>query len=60
MDGKDYRGYLIMSLVQCLMSAGHGGQILLSDATEKLMCEKLLGGVGLRDMAEHRFKDVPH
>ena len=49
-----------MSLVQRLMSAGHGGQILLSDATEKLLRDQLSEGVHLYDMGEHKFKDVPH
>ena len=31
-DGQEYRGYLTMSLVQRLMSAGHGGQVLVSGA----------------------------
>lgn len=39
--GGEYHGYLTLSLVQRLMSAGHGGQILLSDATEKLLREEL-------------------
>jgi predicted ATPase/class 3 adenylate cyclase/tetratricopeptide (TPR) repeat protein len=60
LSGQDYRGYLTMSLIQRLMSAGHGGQILVSDATEKLLREKLHEGVSLRDIGEHKFKDVPH
>jgi predicted ATPase/class 3 adenylate cyclase/tetratricopeptide (TPR) repeat protein len=59
-DGVDYRGYLTMSLVQRLMSAGYGGQILLSNATENLLRGQLPKDVTLRDMGEHRFKDVPH
>lgn len=59
-DGKDYRGYLTMSLIQRMMSAGHGGQILLSNATENLLRDQLPKNVSLRDMGEHKFKDVPH
>jgi predicted ATPase/class 3 adenylate cyclase len=59
-DGKDYRGYLTMSLVQRLMSVGHGGQILLSNATETLLRGQLPDNVNLRDMGEHHFKDVPN
>jgi predicted ATPase/class 3 adenylate cyclase len=58
-DGKDYRGYLTMSLVQRLMSAGHGGQILLSGATENLLRGQLPNDVQLLDMGKHNFKDVP-
>lgn len=59
-DGDGYRGYLTMSLVQRLMSAGHGGQILLSDATEKLLREEFSDTTQLRDLGEHKFKDVPY
>jgi len=57
---NEYRGYLTMSLVQRIMSAGHGGQILLSDATEKLLLDQLPKDVNLRDMGEHKFKDISH
>lgn len=59
-DGKDYHGYLTMSLIQRMMSAGHGGQILLSNATENLLRNQLPKDISLRDMGEHKFKDVPH
>jgi len=59
-DGKDYRGYLTLSLIQRVMSAGYGGQILLSDATEKLILDQLPKDVSLRDMGEHKFKDMSH
>jgi predicted ATPase/class 3 adenylate cyclase len=58
-DGKDYRGYLTMSLVQRLMSAGHGGQILVSGATENLLRSRLPDGINLRDLGKHNFKDTP-
>jgi predicted ATPase/class 3 adenylate cyclase len=54
----DYHGYLTMSLVQRLMSAGHGGQILLSNAAENLLRGQLPKDMSLRDMGEHKFKDV--
>ena len=56
--GSEYRGYLAMSLVQRIMSAGHGGQILLSSATEALVRGQLPQQVHLRDMGEYKFKDV--
>jgi predicted ATPase/class 3 adenylate cyclase len=56
----EYHGYLTMSLVQRLMSAGHGGQILISDTTEKLLREELPKNVSLRNLGEHKFKDVSY
>jgi predicted ATPase/class 3 adenylate cyclase len=41
-----------------IMSAGHGGQILLSDATRALSGSDLPHGVALRDLGEHRLKDL--
>jgi predicted ATPase/class 3 adenylate cyclase len=56
----EYQGYLTLSLVQRIMSAGHGGQILISNATENLLRGQLPKDVSLRDMGEHKFKDVPY
>jgi predicted ATPase len=42
------------------MAAGHGGQVLLSQATRELLPEELPGGIGLRDLGEHRLKDLTH
>src|ERR1700694_3244972 len=41
-----------------LMSAGHGGQVLLSHTTRDLVEHDLPNGVGLRDLGEHRLKDL--
>ena len=59
-DGKDYHGYLTLSLIQRLMSAGHGGQVLLSHATENLIRDQLPKDTSLRDMGEHKLKDIVH
>ncbi len=42
--------------------AGHGGQVLLSETTRGLVADDLPDGVDLRDMGEHRLKDLarPH
>ncbi|MGH2662698.1 MAG: ATP-binding protein [Actinomycetota bacterium] len=40
--------------------AGHGGQVLLSEATEGLVQRSLPEGVELLDLGEHRLKDLPH
>jgi class 3 adenylate cyclase len=41
-----------------IMSAGHGGQVLLSQATRELVEHTLPDGVSLRDLGEHRLKDL--
>jgi predicted ATPase/class 3 adenylate cyclase len=58
-DGQ-YMGYLALCRVQRLMSAGHGGQTLLSRATQDLTQDELPQGVRLRDLGEHRLKDLIH
>jgi hypothetical protein len=40
------------------MSAGHGGQVLLSRTTHDLVEYDLPDGVDLRDLGEHRLKDL--
>src|SRR5688572_5362556 len=58
-EGNEYRGYTTLSFVQRLMSAGHGGQILVSSATENLLREQLPGQISLRDMGMQKFAGVP-
>jgi predicted ATPase/class 3 adenylate cyclase len=41
-----------------IASAGHGGQVLLSDATRTLVEHALPDGIELRDLGEHRLKDL--
>ena len=41
-----------------LMSAGYGGQVLLSQTTRDLVEHDLPEGVSLRNLGEHRLKDV--
>jgi predicted ATPase/class 3 adenylate cyclase len=41
-----------------LMSAGHGGQVLLSQTTASLVEQDLPEDVSLRDLGEHRLKDL--
>ncbi len=40
------------------MSAGHGGQVLISLATEELVRDELPEGVTLHDLGEKRLKDL--
>lgn len=49
-DDGQYSGYSAMALTQRLMSAGHGGQILLSDTSENLLHGQLLQDIQLRDL----------
>lgn len=56
----DYHGYATISRVQRLMSAGHGGQILLSLASQELVRDELPVEITLRDMGLHRLKDLIH
>jgi predicted ATPase/class 3 adenylate cyclase len=41
-----------------IMAVGHGGQVLLSAATAALMLDQLPDGTTLRDLGEHRLKDL--
>src|SRR5438034_899473 len=41
-----------------IMSAGHGGQVLLSAAAAALVMDQLPEGSTLRDLGEHRLKDL--
>jgi predicted ATPase/class 3 adenylate cyclase len=41
-----------------IMSAGHGGQVLLSQTTRDLVEHDLPDGVNLRDLGAHRLKDL--
>ena len=41
-----------------ICSAGHGGQVLLSLATQELVLGHLPSGTQLRDLGEHRLKDL--
>src|SRR5919109_693946 len=42
-----------------IMSAAHGGQILASEATRALVSRAMPSGTSLRDLGEHRLKDLP-
>jgi predicted ATPase/class 3 adenylate cyclase len=53
-----YEGYATLALTQRIMSAGHGGQILLSQTTHDLLQHKLLAQAQFLDMGERRLKDV--
>jgi predicted ATPase/class 3 adenylate cyclase len=41
-----------------IMSAGHGGQVLMSEITRDLVADLLPEGTSIRDVGEHRLKDL--
>ncbi|HEX9776187.1 MAG TPA: adenylate/guanylate cyclase domain-containing protein [Actinomycetota bacterium] len=53
----DYFGPALNRVAR-LMSIGHGGQVLISSATERLASEGLPEGVTLRDLGTHRLRDL--
>lgn len=56
-DG-DYFGSTVNRVAR-LLSAGHGGQVLLSEDTVERLPETALSGFSLRDLGRHRLKDFP-
>lgn len=55
-------GYVGMDVHRAsrICSAGYGGQILVSPSTAALVINNLPEGVYLRDLGEHRLKDLSH
>jgi len=53
-----YLGYSTLALTQRVMSAGHGGQILLSHGSEKYLHENLPEGTTLRDIGRYQLKGI--
>jgi predicted ATPase/class 3 adenylate cyclase len=53
-------GYVGLDVVRAarIAAAGHGGQILLSEATRALVEDALPDGVTLRDLGAYRLKDL--
>ena len=53
----DYFGPSVNHVAR-LLSAGHGGQILVSALTQALAQSRLPDGLSLRDLGEHQLKDL--
>jgi class 3 adenylate cyclase len=55
-------GYVGLDVVRAarICSAGHGGQILLSETTRALLGNNLPNGVEIRDLGQANLKDVQH
>jgi class 3 adenylate cyclase len=53
-------GYIGLDVVRAarICSAGHGGQVLLSETTRALVGADLPAGVSVRDLGEQKLKDV--
>jgi len=58
--GDEYAVSHTKNRVARIMSAGHGGQILLSSATLELLGGSLPRAVTLKDMGEHHLKGLLH
>jgi predicted ATPase/class 3 adenylate cyclase len=55
--GNDYAGLDVHRTAR-ICAAGHGGQVLISQATRDLVEHRLPTGVTLRDLGEHRLRDL--
>jgi class 3 adenylate cyclase len=55
-------GYLGMDVVRAarICSAGHGGQILLSETTRALVGNSIPEGTAVRDLGQANLKDIQH
>ena len=58
--GDEYAVSHTKNRVSRIMSAGHGGQILLSQECADLVMRSLPEGVALKDMGEHHLKGLLH
>ncbi|MDP8909304.1 MAG: tetratricopeptide repeat protein, partial [Chloroflexota bacterium] len=55
--GGDYVGPPLNRVAR-LLATGHGGQVLLSQATQHLVSQHLPEGASLRDLGRHRLRDL--
>ncbi|HUG88342.1 MAG TPA: adenylate/guanylate cyclase domain-containing protein [Actinomycetota bacterium] len=58
LGGDNYTGIDLHRAAR-IAAAAHGGQVLLSEATHALVAQTLPEGVTMRDLGEHRLKDLP-
>ena len=56
--GRDYTGIDVHRTAR-LAAAGHGGQILLSDAARSLTPDAPAPGLSYRDLGSYRLRDIP-
>ena len=55
--GLDYVGMDVHCAAR-ICSAAHGGQVVVSETTERILAGEAIEGVGLDDLGEHRLKDI--
>lgn len=55
--GDDYVGLDVHRAAR-IAAAGHGGQVLISSTTEDLVRRDLPDGVAIRELGQHRLKDL--
>ena len=55
--GDDYVGIDVHRAAR-ICAAAHGGQVVVSQATERLLAGQSVDGVARRDLGEHRLKDL--
>jgi predicted ATPase/class 3 adenylate cyclase len=58
LGGDNYLGVDVNRAAR-IAGAGHGGQVLLSESTRALVAPAIPPDVQLRDLGEHRLKDLP-
>jgi predicted ATPase/class 3 adenylate cyclase len=56
--GDDYVGLDVHRAAR-IAACGHGGQVVISDSVYALVVAALPAGVSMRDLGEHRLKDLP-
>ena len=59
LGGDNYVGMDVNRAAR-IAAAGHGGQVLLSEATAAIVESALPGEIRLRDLGAHRLKDLAH
>src|SRR5262245_22768947 len=57
LGGDDYLGIDVNRAAR-IAATGHGGQVVISAATLALVADSLPPGVSVRDLGEHRLKDI--
>ena len=58
LGARDYVGVDVHRAAR-ISAAGHGGQVLVSAETFALVGRRLSSGVSMRDLGDHRLKDLP-
>jgi len=56
-DGKRYMGYITLARTNRVMSAAHGGQILISNVAYELAKEKVHSEISFLDLGARQLKD---